>query len=167
MTIKQESGTIVKVSGPTIVAENITDVRMFDIVDVGRLGLIGEVIRLDGHRAFIQVYEDTSGLKLGETVTSRRVPLSVTLGPGLLGSIFDGIQRPLNILKEKSGEFIDRAIRAPAIDLEREWEFTPTVQPGENVETGDIIGEVPETEEIIHSIMIPPGIRGTIKAGNQ
>ena len=90
-----ESGSIVKVSGPTVVAENITGVRMLDIVEVGELGLIGEVIRLDGNKAFIQVYEDTSGLLLGEPVKTRGVPLSVTLGPGLLGSVFDGIQRPL------------------------------------------------------------------------
>ena len=108
-----ESGSIVKVSGPTVVAENIPGVRMLDIVEVGELGLVGEVIRLDGNLAFIQVYEDTSGLLLGEPVTSRGVPLSVTLGPGLLGSVFDGIQRPLNLLEEKSGKFIDRGIQAP------------------------------------------------------
>ena len=159
----EESGKIVKVSGPTVVAENIEGVRMFDIVEVGRLGLIGEVIRLDGSRAFIQVYEDTSGLLLGETVMSRKVPLSVTLGPGLLGGIFDGIQRPLEILKEKSGEFIDRGIRAPAIDPERKWEFTPAVEPGMELEPGDIIGHVPETVEISHRIMVPHGVSGTLK----
>ena len=159
----EESGKIVKVSGPTIVAENIEGVRMFDIVEVGRLGLIGEVIRLDGSRAFIQVYEDTSGLLLGETVTSRKVPLSVTLGPGLLGGIFDGIQRPLEILREKSGEFIDHGIRAPAIDMERKWEFTPAVEPGTELEPADIIGHVPETDEISHRIMVPHGVRGTLK----
>jgi len=159
----QETGHIVKVSGPTVVAENIQGVRMFDIVEVGELGLTGEVIRLNGNQAFIQVYEDTSGLKLGEQVTSRGTPLSVTLGPGLLGSIFDGIQRPLNILEEKSGKFIDRGIQASPLDIERKWEFTPTVQAGAELESGDIIGEVNETEEIIHRIMVPHGVRGTLE----
>ena len=160
--MNQESGKIVKVSGPTVVAENITGVHMFDIVEVGELGLIGEVIRLDSNQAFIQVYEDTSGLLLGEPVTSLGIPLSVTLGPGLLGSVFDGIQRPLNILEEKSGKFINRGIRASAINPDREWEFTPKVKHGEELEPGDVIGEVPETEEIIHRIMVPHGIRGTL-----
>jgi len=159
----QETGQIVKVSGPTVVAENIQGVRMFDIVEVGELRLTGEVIRLNGDQAFIQVYEDTSGLKLGEQVTSRRTPLSVTLGPGLLGSIFDGIQRPLNILIEKSGEFIGRGIQAPPLDLEKKWEFTPTVQAGTELKPGDIIGEVHETEQILHRIMIPHGVSGTLK----
>ncbi|MFC1692074.1 V-type ATP synthase subunit A [Candidatus Latescibacterota bacterium] len=161
--MKEESGHIIKVSGPTVVAENVPGVRMSDIVEVGEEGLIGEVIRLDGNRAFVQVYEDTSGLMLGEKVTSRMAPLSVILGPGLLGSIYDGIQRPLNILEEKSGEFIDRGIRATAIDLERKWEFTPSVEPGKELESGDIIGEVKETKEIIHRIMVPPGVRGTLE----
>lgn len=158
----QETGQIVKVAGPTVVGENIPGVRMFDIVDVGETGLVGEVIRLDGSRAFIQVYEDTSGLRLGETVTSRHVPLSVTLGPGLLGCTFDGIQRPLEILRQKSGAFISRGIRVPALNQSVKWEFTPTVKSGIILEPGDIIGEVRETVEIVHRIMIPPGIRGTL-----
>lgn len=169
LAMTQESGKIVKVSGPTVIAENIAGARMFDIVEVGKLGLIGEIIRLNGNHAFIQVYEDTSGLFLGETVTSLRVPLSVTLGPGLLGSTFDGIQRPLIKLEEKSGKFIDRGIRAPAIDPERLWNFTSTVEPGEELIPGDIIGEVPETGETIHHIMVPPGVYGTldeIKSGS-
>ena len=134
LNMKQESGRIVKVSGPTVVAENIPGVRMFDIVEIGELGLIGEVIRLNGNQAFIQVYEDTSGLMLGEMITSLGYSLSVTLGPGLLGSIFDGIQRPLNLLEVKSGKFIDRGIHTNALDLERKWEFTPTVHPGDELE---------------------------------
>ena len=164
--MKQESGRIVKVSGPTVVAENIPGVRMFDIVEIGELGLIGEVIRLNGNQAFIQVYEDTSGLMLGEMITSLGFSLSVTLGPGLLGSIFDGIQRPLNLLEVKSGKFIDRGIHTDALDLERKWEFTPTVHPGDELEPGDIIGEVPETEEIIHRIMVPHGVRGKLEEIN-
>ncbi|MBN1294062.1 MAG: V-type ATP synthase subunit A [Candidatus Latescibacteria bacterium] len=159
----ENTGRIVKVAGPTVVAENIPDVRMFDIVEVGNFGLIGEVIRLDGSRAFIQVYEDTSGLMLGETVKSAGVPLSVTLGPGLLGSIFDGIQRPLNILREKSGEFIGRGIVASALDTEKKWEFTPIVESGAELESGDIIGETPETAEIMHRIMVPHGVSGVLK----
>jgi len=158
----QETGHIVKVSGPTIVAENIPEIRMLDIVEIGELGIMGGVIRLNGNQAFIQVYEDTSGLMLGEKVISRKIPLSVTLGPGLLGSIFDGIQRPLNILAEKSGEFIERGIKAAPLDLEKKWEFTPVVQAGKKLETGDIIGEVYETKEIIHRIMVPPGVSGTL-----
>jgi len=161
--MKQESGHIVKISGPTVIAENIPGVRMYDIVDVGDLGLIGEVIRLNGNQAFIQVYEDTSGLMLGEMVTSLGFSLSVTLGPGLLGSIFDGIQRPLNRLEVISGKFIDRGIHTNALDLERKWEFTPTVHPGDELEPGDIIGEVTETEEIIHRIMVPHGVRGKLE----
>jgi len=159
----KDTGKIIKVSGPTIVAEGIPGVRMFDIVEVGTLGLIGEVIRLDGGRAFIQVYEDTSGLLLGEKVFSVGVPLSVTLGPGLLGSIFDGIQRPLSLLEATSGDFIDRGIRAPALDTEKKWEFTPVVKPGTKLAPGDVIGEVPETPEILHRIMAPPGVGGVIK----
>ncbi|MFC1508843.1 V-type ATP synthase subunit A [Candidatus Omnitrophota bacterium] len=159
----QTSGTIIKVSGPTVVAENILGVRMFDIVEVGEKGLIGEVIRLDGNEAFIQVYEETSGLTLGETVKSRGVPLSVTLGPGLLGSIYDGIQRPLNILEEKSGTFIDRGIRADALQTDKTWEFKPTVKPGEHLEPGDTIGKVQETPEIVHRILIPHGVQGTLE----
>ena len=158
-----EAGKIVKVSGPTVVAENIPGIRMFDIVEVGEHGLIGEVIRLNGNEAFIQVYEETSGLMLGEPVTSRGVPLSVTLGPGLLGSIFDGIQRPLNVLQEKSGSFIGRGILADALDRTRRWEFKPVAQPGDSLEQGDVIGEVRETQEIIHRIMTPPGVSGTLK----
>jgi len=161
-----ESGSIVKVSGPTIVAENIPGVRMLDIVEVGELGLVGEVIRLDGNLAFIQVYEDTSGLLLGEPVTSRGVPLSVTLGPGLLGSVFDGIQRPLKLLEEKSGKFIDRGIQAPPIDPDRKWEFKPIIHTGDELEPGDVIGEVPETNEIVHRIMLPPGVSGTMEEIN-
>jgi len=160
--MEQETGYIVKVSGPTIVAENIPEIRMLDIVEIGELGIMGEVIRLNGNQAFIQVYEDTSGLMLGEKVKSRKIPLSVTLGPGLLGSIFDGIQRPLDILAEKSGEFIERGIKAAPLDLEKKWEFTPTVQAGTKLETGDIIGEVYETKEIIHRIMVPPGVNGIL-----
>ncbi len=156
-------GSIVRVSGPTIVAEDVPGVRMYDLVEVGDLRLVGEVISLEESRAFIQVYEDTAGLMLGEPVVSRGAPLSVTLGPGLLGTVYDGIQRPLSVLEEKSGIFIDRGIQAPALDGEKTWEFTPTVVPGRVLEPGDVIGEVPETETIIHRIMVPHGVRGTLE----
>ncbi|MFC1539630.1 V-type ATP synthase subunit A [Candidatus Latescibacterota bacterium] len=160
--MKQDTGHIVKVSGPTVVAEGIPGVRMFDIVEIGDIGLIGEVIRLNGNQAFLQVYEDTSGLMLDEKVISLGYTLSVSLGPGLLGSIFDGIQRPLNILEEKSGKFIDRGIRTNALDAKRKWKFTPVAKAGDLLEPGDVIGEVPETAEITHKIMVPHGVRGTL-----
>jgi len=160
--MEDRSGAIVRVSGPTVVAENIPGVRMFDIVEVGEAGLIGEVIRLDRNRAFIQVYEDTSGLMLGEPVRSLNMPLSVTLGPGLLGSIFDGIQRPLEILKEKTGDFIDRGVRAPGLDPVKKWRFIPTVEPGAVLKPGDVFGEVPETPEITHRVMVPHGSGGRL-----
>jgi len=167
--MEHEFGTIVKVSGPTVVAAGIPNVRMFDIVEVGELGLIGEVIRLDGDRSFIQVYEDTSGLMLGEKVVSRGEPLTVTLGPGLLGSIYDGVQRPLNKLFEQSGAFIGRGIRADAIDNTKKWRFEATAAVGTMLEAGDIIGTVQETAGIVHRIMPPPGISGklaTISSGD-
>ncbi len=160
--MKHDKGYIVKVSGPTVVAAGIPDVRMFDIVEVGESGLVGEVIRLDGDQAFLQVYEDTSGLMLGEKVVSLGHSLSVQLGPGLLGSTFDGIQRPLNVLEERSGTFIDRGIRTNALDPDRKWEFTPTAKSGDELGPGDVIGEVPETAEIVHRIMVPPGVSGKL-----
>jgi V/A-type H+/Na+-transporting ATPase subunit A len=160
--MEQDAGRIVKVSGPTVVAEGIPGVRMFDIVEVGELGLIGEVIRLDGDQAFLQVYEDTSSLMLDEKVVSLGHSLSVHLGPGLLGGIFDGIQRPLSVLEEKSGKFIDRGIRTNALDLKRKWKFTATVKEGDELEPGDVIGEVPETGEITHRVMVPHGVRGKL-----
>ncbi len=161
--MSQQTGHIVKVSGPTVVAEGIPGVRMFDIVEVSELGLIGEVIRLDGQQAFIQVYEDTSGLMIGQPVISRGEPLAVTLGPGLLGSIYDGVQRPLTLLEEQSGTFIDRGIRAEPLDKEIKWEFTPVVKAGASLIGGDVIGTVPETAEIVHKIMVPPNVRGTLE----
>lgn len=158
----ESTGSIVKVSGPTVVARSIPGVRMFDIVEVGDEGLLGEVIRLDGDRAFIQVYEDTSGLMLGEPVVSRHEPLSITLGPGLLGSIYDGVQRPLTTLEAQSGTFIGRGLKVPGLDTRRRWPFTPTVKPGDRLTGGDVIGTVPETPEFDHLIMVPPGVSGTL-----
>ena len=151
-------GTITKVSGPLVVAEQMAGARMNDVVRVGELQLIGEIIELHGDRAFVQVYEETAGLGPGEPVTSLGQPLSVTLGPGLLGSIYDGIQRPLDILRQKIGNFIARGETAPRLDHRKKWEFTPQVQTGQTVHAGDVLGLVPETEIIVHKIMLPPGI---------
>jgi len=151
-------GTITKVSGPLVVAEQMAGARMNDVVRVGELQLIGEIIELHGDRAFVQVYEETAGVGPGEPVTSLGQPLSVTLGPGLLGSIYDGIQRPLNILQQKVGNFIARGVTAPRLNHEKKWEFTPQVKTGQTVHAGDVLGLVPETEIIVHKIMLPPGI---------
>ena len=155
-------GKIVKVSGPLVVAEGMRDANMFDVVHVGEMGLIGEIIEMRGDRASIQVYEETSGLGPGSQVVSTGAPLSVELAPGLLEMIYDGIQRPLERIKELTGSSIARGISVPALDHERKWEFVPSRKPGDPVEEGDILGTVQETSLISHKIMVPPGIRGTL-----
>ena len=155
-------GRIVKVSGPLIVAENMTDCKMFDVVKVSDKKLIGEIIELRGDKASIQVYEETSGLGPGETVESTGAPLSVELGPGLIEGIFDGIERPLLKVYEKYGDRISRGISINNIDHEKKWEFNPTVKVGDEVSAGDIIGEVQETAIVNHKIMVPFGIKGKI-----
>jgi V/A-type H+-transporting ATPase subunit A len=156
-------GRIVKVSGPLVVAEGMADAKMFDVVRVSDKRLIGEIIELRGDKASIQVYEETSGLGPGEPVYSTGEPLSVELGPGLIGSIFDGIQRPLTLIREKVGDRIARGIDVPSLDRERKWEFVPRVKPGDQVEPGDIIGVVQETSIVEHRIMVPQGIEGVIE----
>ncbi|SFQ11712.1 V-type ATP synthase subunit A [Caldicoprobacter faecalis] len=156
-------GRIVKVSGPLVVAEGMADAKMFDVVRVSDKRLIGEIIELRGDKASIQVYEETSGLGPGEPVYSTGEPLSVELGPGLIGSIFDGIQRPLTLIREKVGDRIVRGIEVPSLDRERKWEFVPRVKPGDQVEPGDIIGVVQETSIVEHRIMVPQGIEGVIE----
>ena len=156
-------GRIVKVSGPLVVAEGMADVKMFDVVRVSDKRLIGEVIELRGDKASIQVYEETSGLGPGEPVYSTGEPLSVELGPGLISSIFDGIQRPLTLIREKVGDRIVRGIEVPSLDRERQWEFVPRVKPGDQVEPGDIIGVVQETSIVEHRIMVPQGVEGIIE----
>lgn len=156
-------GRIVKVSGPLVVAEGMADAKMFDVVRVSDKRLIGEIIELRGDKASIQVYEETAGLGPGEPVYSTGEPLSVELGPGLIGSIFDGIQRPLTLIREKVGDRIARGIEVPALDRERKWEFMPRVKPGDRVEPGDIIGVVQETSIVEHRIMVPQGIEGVIE----
>jgi len=162
-------GRIVKISGPLVIAEGMAGSRMYDVVRVGQKRLIGEIIELRGDRASIQVYEETSGLAPGEPVVSTGQPLSVELGPGLVTSIFDGIQRPLNVLKDESGDFIGRGLDVPGLDHSKKWDFVPKVKVGDRVAPGDILGTVQESEIIEHRVMVPPGIGSgailEIKAG--
>ena len=156
------SGVISRISGPVVLSDRMKGSRMYDVVKVGAEELNGEIIRLDGNLAVVQVYEDTSGLKIGEKVVSTETPLSVELGPGLLSSIYDGIQRPLPVLFKKSGSFISRGISVPGLDKEKKWEFVATAKKGDRVSGGDILGTVKEYY-IEHKIMVPPQISGTIK----
>jgi V/A-type H+-transporting ATPase subunit A len=156
-------GRIVKVAGPLVVAEGLTDAKMYEVVRVGRERLVGEVIVLDGDLASIQVYEETSGLGPGDPVEGTGEPLSVELGPGLIGSIYDGIQRPLEAIQQRWGAYIRRGVEAPALNRALKWRFVPTVKKGDTVGEGDIIGTVQETTLVVHKIMIPPGISGTLE----
>ncbi len=156
-------GKIVKVSGPLVVAEGIEGARMFDVVKVSEKGLVGEIIELKGNRASIQVYEETGGLGPGEPVTTTGMPLSVKLGPGLIQSIYDGIQRPLDVIRDKVGDYVTRGVDIPPLDLKKKWQFSPRCQPGTKVVEGDILGEVEETPVVVHRIMVPPGVEGTLK----
>ena len=157
-------GTIVKVAGPLIVAENMADARMYDVVRVSKNRLVGEVIELRGDHASIQVYEETSGLRPGEPVESTGAPLSVELGPGLIESIFDGIQRPLTAIREKVGERIVRGVEVPALNREKQWAFEPRLNAGDKVQPGDILGIVQESAVVEHRIMVPIGVSGTVKS---
>jgi V/A-type H+-transporting ATPase subunit A len=162
-----EVGEIHGVAGPVVVARGLPAARLYNVVEVGQAGLAGEVIRLDGRDAVIQVYEDTSGLTAGEPVADTREPLRAELGPGLLGSIFDGTQRPLTVLA-RAGEnpwgrpMIPRGLSAPALDRKRSWEFEPAVAVGETVGGGDTLGTVQETAQFTHRILVPPGVTGTV-----
>ncbi len=155
-------GKIVKVSGPLIVAENLADVEMYDVVKVSDKKLIGEVIELRNDRASIQVYEETSGLTVGDSVESTGAPLSVELGPGLIESIFDGIQRPLNKLMEKSGNRICRGVEVNSLSREKSWHFVPVAKVGDEVQAGDVLGTVQETKVVLHKIMVPYGVSGKV-----
>lgn len=157
------NGTIVKVSGPLVIAENMRDANMFDVVRVSNHRLIGEIIEMHGDRASIQVYEETSGLGTGEPVESTGEPLSVELGPGLIGSIFDGIQRPLDDIMTICGNNLDRGVEVASLKRNKKWKFSPVLQAGDNVSSGDVIGTVQETDVVLHKIMIPYGISGKIK----
>ncbi len=155
-------GTIDKIAGPLVVADGMKDARMFDLVYVSDYNLIGEVIELKGDKASIQVYEETGGLKPGDPVTATGKPLSVELGPGLVTAIYDGIQRPLDKIREEAGDWITRGISIRGLDHEKEWDFVPVAAVGLNVTGGEILGEVPETKIITHKIMVPPEVSGKI-----
>ncbi len=156
-----EVGKIYRVSGPVVTAEGLK-ASMYDVVRVGEEGLMGEVIGIRGDRTTIQVYEDTSGIKPGEKVENTGMPLSVELGPGILSSIYDGVQRPLPVIKDVAGDFISRGIYVPGLDKEKKWEFKPVVSKGDRVNGGDIIGTVQETEVVEHRILVPPDVSGIV-----
>jgi len=158
-----KEGIIVRVSGPLVVAANCTGAKMYDMARVGSLGLIGEIIELKEDLAYIQVYEDTTGIGPGEPVYLTGQPLSVELGPGLLGSIYDGIQRPLDLILAKEGNFVTRGVEVPALDREKFWEFEPLLAAGDEVRAGDILGTVRETPLILHKIMVPFPLEGKLK----
>ena len=158
------SGTITKVSGPLVVANGLADANVSDVVRVGEQRLIGEILNMTGDSASIQVYEETSGLGPGAKVETTGMPLSVELGPGMLENIYDGIQRPLPEIRDLTGSNITRGIEVPALNRERVWHFDPVVQPGTAVTGGDVIGTVQETTAILHKIMVPPQMAGTIKS---
>ncbi len=155
-------GIISRISGPVVIASGLEGAQMFDVVRIGEMGLVGEIIRLEGNKATIQVYEDTTGLRPGEKVTNTKRPLSMQLGPGLLTSIYDGIQRPLDVLREQSGDFISRGKVIPALDQTKKWDFVPLKKKGDTVLPGEIIGEVQETPLIMHKIMVPYNIKGQL-----
>lgn len=162
MTDNGRSGRITRIAGPVVEAIGLTDVRLYDVVLVGELNLIGEVIRLVGEFTTIQVYEDTSGVRIGEPVRNTGLPLVAELGPGLLGRVYDGLQRPLADLITVTGNFIERGVTAPALKDDIHWTFTPHVKVGQRVSPGDILGVVPESSTIEHRIMTPPEIYGRI-----
>ncbi|CAI48606.1 A-type ATP synthase subunit A [Natronomonas pharaonis DSM 2160] len=164
-----DEGVIESVSGPVVTAVDL-DARMNDVVYVGEEGLMGEVIEIEGNLTTIQVYEETSDVAPGEPVENTGEPLSVDLGPGMMDSIYDGVQRPLDVLEEKMGAFLDRGVDAPGIDLEKTWEFNPEVSEGDEVSPGDVVGIVPETESIDHKVLVPPDYEGgevtAVESGN-
>ncbi len=155
-------GIIKKVAGPLVIANGMRDANMFDVVRVADSRLIGEIIEMHGDEASIQVYEETSGLGPGAPVESTGMPMSVELGPGLIQSIYDGIQRPLEVIKAKTGARLERGVEVPSLDREKKWHFTPSMAAGSAVVAGDIIGTVQETDVISHKIMIPFGVEGTL-----
>ncbi|MGN0469725.1 MAG: V-type ATP synthase subunit A [Acutalibacteraceae bacterium] len=157
-------GIIKKVAGPLVIAEGMRDANMFDVVKVSEQQLIGEIIEMHGDRASIQVYEETSGLGPGEPVVSTGAPLSVELGPGLISSIYDGIQRPLDDIMKQSGNLLNRGISVPSLKRDKIWKFEPSAKVGDTVQGGDIIGTVQETDVVLHKIMVPNGVYGKIKS---
>lgn len=159
-----KTGIITKVAGPLVIADGMRDANMFDVVRVSSQRLIGEIIEMHGDRASIQVYEETSGLGPGEAVESTGAPLSVELGPGLIGSIYDGIQRPLNEIMKVAGTNLTRGVDVASLDHKKIWHFTPTAKVGDKVSAGDVIGTVNETHAVLHKIMVPNGVEGTVES---
>jgi len=155
-------GKIWKISGPVVIAEGMRGTQVYEVVDVGDEKLTGEIIGLERDQAVIQVYEDTVGLKVGEPVTGTGHILMVELGPGLVGNIYDGVQRSLVTMMDEIGDFLVRGVRTDPLDRKKKWHFTPSVKAGDAVQEGDIIGSVPETGLIEHRIMVPIGTQGTI-----
>ena len=157
------TGVIKKVAGPLVIASGMRDANMFDVVRVSKQRLIGEIIEIHGDEASIQVYEETSGLGPGEPVESMGVPMSVELGPGLITSIYDGIQRPLDDIMKISGNSLKRGVEVPSLKRDLKWEFVPTVQVGDEVAEGDVFGTVQETIVVQQKIMVPYGVKGKVK----
>jgi V/A-type H+/Na+-transporting ATPase subunit A len=157
-----QKGEVIRIAGPVVGAVGLKNIRLFDVVRVGELGLVGEVIRISEGLATVQVYEDTSGIRVGEPVASTGLPLVAQLGPGLLGKVYDGLQRPLKALAGLTGDFIERGINAPALPEEVRWAFNPQVQDGMYVRPGDLLGVVPESGTIEHRVLVPPGVRGRV-----
>jgi len=157
-----KKGKIIRTAGPLVVASGCLGAKMYDMVRIGEMGLIGEIIELREDKAFVQVYEDTTGIGPGEPVVLTGKPLSVELGPGLIQSVFDGIQRPLDVIRSKEGDFVTRGIEVPPLDRKKKWNFKPLVKKGEEVKEGDFLGEVEETPLIKHKIMVPPGKKGKV-----
>jgi V/A-type H+-transporting ATPase subunit A len=159
--MKMIQGTVKKITGPAVIAKGMLGARMYDIVKVGDEGLVGEIIRLEGDTTFVQVYEDTSGLVVGQPVVSTGVPLAVELGPGLLKSVYDGIQRPLDKIRDKTGDFISRGVEVAALDRSKKWDWTPGVKAGDAVRGGMTLGTVQEFR-FLHKIMVPPEVAGVV-----
>src|SRR6267378_5452437 len=157
----EDRGALYRISGPVVTAIGL-HARMYDVVLVGEQRLLGEVIGLEGDKTVVQVYEDTSGIRPGEPIEGTGQGLQVELGPGLLSSIYDGIQRPLQVLKDKMGDFISRGVTAPGLDHAKQWEFKASAKAGDAVKGGAILGTVQETANITHKILVPPLVHGKI-----
>lgn len=162
-----KTGIVTKVAGPLVIADGMRDANLFDVVRVSSQRLIGEIIEMHGDRASIQVYEETSGLGPGEIVESTGAPLSVELGPGLIGSIYDGIQRPLNEIMKAAGTNLTRGVEVASLDHNKKWHFTPTAKVGDKVSAGDVLGTVNETNAVLHKIMVPNKVEGIVQSINE
>ncbi|MBS7629573.1 V-type ATP synthase subunit A, partial [Candidatus Bathyarchaeota archaeon] len=158
-----KEGKIQRVAGPVVIGKNMSGALMYELVKVGESELIGEIIRVEGETATIQVYEETTGIRPGEKIVRTGKPLSVELGPGILGQIYDGIQRPLPKIMDLTGDFIERGVTVPSLDRNREWRFIPVQMDGSKVRSGDVLGTVEETSLIKHKILVPPNISGIVE----